>query len=166
LSTAAYQNNMREAWGRVLVTLGEKNTTEVETELGKSTRSIYFTEAFRERYFETGIAEQKIVSTAICGLIGHRYTNEAYTTTKGAITLLSKSITVRYANDDIRCNSVHPSTVDTPSVRTVLQDSKRQAERQGEVPLGQLIKATDVANAVVFLASEEAAFINGYLFPG
>jgi NAD(P)-dependent dehydrogenase (short-subunit alcohol dehydrogenase family) len=103
--------------------------------------------------------------SSICGLIGHRYTNEAYTMTKGAITLLSKTVAVRYAGENIRCNSVHPSTVDTPSVRAVLQDSGRKAERLQEVPLGRLATVADVANAFVFLASEEAAFITGVAFP-
>jgi NAD(P)-dependent dehydrogenase (short-subunit alcohol dehydrogenase family) len=103
--------------------------------------------------------------SSICGLIGHKYTNEAYTTTKGAMTLLTKSIATRYAKDNIRCNSVHPSTVDTPLVQAVLQDPDRRAERFGEIPLGRLATAADVANAFVFLASDEASFINGAAFP-
>jgi NAD(P)-dependent dehydrogenase (short-subunit alcohol dehydrogenase family) len=103
--------------------------------------------------------------SSICGLIGHKYTNEAYTTTKGALTLLSKSIATRYAKDNIRCNSVHPSTVDTPLVKAVLQDPARRAERFGEIPLGRLATTADVANAFVFLASDEASFINGVAFP-
>jgi NAD(P)-dependent dehydrogenase (short-subunit alcohol dehydrogenase family) len=103
--------------------------------------------------------------SSICGLVGHKFTNEAYTTTKGAITLLTRSIASRYAEDNIRCNSVHPSTVDTPFVQAVLQDPERRAERFGEIPLGRLATAADVANAFVFLASDEAAFINGVAFP-
>ncbi len=102
---------------------------------------------------------------SICGLVGHKYTNEAYTTTKGAVTLLTKSIAVRYAKDGIRCNSVHPSTVETALVQEMLKDPARRAERIGEVPLGRLATATDVANAFVFLASDEASFINGAAFP-
>ena len=66
MSTATYQKNMREAWGRALVALGGKNANVValEADLGKSTRSVYFKEAFPERYFEMGIAEQNMVSTA------------------------------------------------------------------------------------------------------
>jgi transketolase len=66
MSIAAFQNNMREAWGRALVALGERNPNVValEADLGKSTRSIYFKEAFPERYFEMGIAEQNMISTA------------------------------------------------------------------------------------------------------
>jgi len=103
--------------------------------------------------------------SSVCGLVGHKYTNEAYTTTKGALTLLTKSVATRYAKDNIRCNSVHPSTVDTPLVQAVLQDPARRAERFGEVPLGRLATAADVAGAFVFLASDEASFINGAAFP-
>jgi NAD(P)-dependent dehydrogenase (short-subunit alcohol dehydrogenase family) len=103
--------------------------------------------------------------SSICGLLGHRYTNEAYTTTKGAVTLLTKSVATRYAKDNIRCNSVHPSTVDTPMLQAVLTDPERRAERFNEIPLGRLASVADVANAFVFLASDEAAFINGAAFP-
>jgi NAD(P)-dependent dehydrogenase (short-subunit alcohol dehydrogenase family) len=103
--------------------------------------------------------------SSICGLVGHKYTNETYTTTKGAITLLSKSIASRYAKDNIRCNSVHPSTVDTPLAQAVLKDPERRAERFGEIPLGRIATTADVANAFVFLASDEASFINGVAFP-
>jgi len=103
--------------------------------------------------------------SSICGLVGHKYTNEAYTATKGALTLLTKSIATRYAKDNIRCNSVHPSTVDTPLVQAVLKDPPRRAERFGEIPLGRIATTADVASAFVFLASDEASFINGAVFP-
>lgn len=103
--------------------------------------------------------------SSICGLVGHKYTNEAYTTTKGAVTLLTKSVASRYAKDNIRCNSVHPSTVDTPMLRAVLTDPGKRAERFNEIPLGRLATAADVANAFVYLASDEAAFINGVALP-
>ncbi len=103
--------------------------------------------------------------SSVCGLIGHRYTNETYTTTKGALTLLTKSVAVRYAKDNIRCNSIHPSTVDTALVQTMLKDPERRAERLGEVPLGRLATIADVAHAALYLASDEAAFLNGVALP-
>ena len=103
--------------------------------------------------------------SSVCGLIGHRYTPEAYTVTKGAVTLLTKTIAVRFGKENIRCNSLHPSTVDTPLTRGLLSDPEKRAERIGEVPLGRLASMQDVANAAVFLASDEAAFINGIAFP-
>ncbi|MCR5006752.1 MAG: SDR family oxidoreductase [Clostridiales bacterium] len=106
-----------------------------------------------------------INTSSVCGLIGHKYTPEAYTASKGAVTMLTKAIASRYAKDGIRCNSIHPSTVDTPFVQVLFQDPARKAERLGEVPLGRLATAADVANAVLYLASEEASFINGVALP-
>jgi NAD(P)-dependent dehydrogenase (short-subunit alcohol dehydrogenase family) len=103
--------------------------------------------------------------SSVCGLVGHRYTTEAYTVTKGAITLLTKTIAVRYAKDNIRCNSLHPSTVNTPLVQELFKDPERKKERLGEVPLGRLAGEADVANAALFLASGEAAFLNGVALP-
>jgi NAD(P)-dependent dehydrogenase (short-subunit alcohol dehydrogenase family) len=102
--------------------------------------------------------------SSICGLVGHKFTNETYTTTKGALTMLTKSVAVRYAKDNIRCNSVHPSTVETAFVQTMFKDPERKAERLGEIPLGRLASTADVANALVYLASDDAAFINGVAF--
>jgi NAD(P)-dependent dehydrogenase (short-subunit alcohol dehydrogenase family) len=102
---------------------------------------------------------------SIAGLVGHKFTNETYTTSKGAVTLLTKSVAVRHARDNIRCNSIHPCTVDTPMVRELFKDPEKQKERLDEVPLGRLATARDVANAALFLASDEASFITGAALP-
>jgi NAD(P)-dependent dehydrogenase (short-subunit alcohol dehydrogenase family) len=106
-----------------------------------------------------------INTSSVCGLIGHRYTPEAYSATKGAVTILTKSIASRYAKDGIRCNSIHPSTVDTPLVQKMFADPVKKQQRLEEVPLGRLATSLDVANAVLFLASEESSFINGVSLP-
>jgi NAD(P)-dependent dehydrogenase (short-subunit alcohol dehydrogenase family) len=97
--------------------------------------------------------------------VGHKFTTEAYTITKGALTLMTKSVGVRYAKDNIRCNSIHPSTVYTPLVEEMFKDPQKKAERYGEIPLGRLAVAEDVANAALYLASDEAAFLNGVSLP-
>ena len=106
-----------------------------------------------------------INTSSVCGLIGHMFTPEAYTATKGAITMLTKAIASRYGKYNIRANTIHPSTVDTPLIHEKLQDPAFAAERLGEVPLGRLATEQDVANAVLYLASEEASFINGVSLP-
>lgn len=106
-----------------------------------------------------------ITMSSVCGLVGHRFTPEAYTMVKGGLTLLTRSVAVRYAKENIRCNAVHPSTVETALVREVLKDSEQRAERLGEVPLGRLATVGDVAAACVYLASDEAAFLNGISLP-
>ena len=103
-----------------------------------------------------------INTSSVCGLIGHLYSGFSYIASKGAVTLFTKAVAARYGKYNIRCNSVHPSTVDTPMVHErLVSDPEFAAQRVGEVPLGHLCTADDVANAFLFLASEEASFING-----
>ena len=106
-----------------------------------------------------------INTSSICGLIGHMNTPEAYTATKGAITLLTKSVAARYGKDNIRCNSIHPATIDTPFVAAVMADPVKKQARIDEIPLGRLTTVDDVANAVLYLSSEEASFLTGVNLP-
>ncbi len=103
--------------------------------------------------------------SSICGLVGHKYTTEAYTTTKGAITMLTKSVAVRYASDNIRCNSIHPSTVDTPLIHELFKDPEKKKQRFDEIPLGRLADADEVAFAAVYLACDRNSFMNGVQLP-
>ena len=103
--------------------------------------------------------------SSIAGLVGHRFSNEIYAASKGAITLLTKSVAVRHARDNIRCNSIHPCTVDTPMVQDLFKDPEKKRERLDEIPLGRFASTKDVANAALFLASDEASFITGVALP-
>jgi NAD(P)-dependent dehydrogenase (short-subunit alcohol dehydrogenase family) len=103
--------------------------------------------------------------SSVSGLIGHAFTTEAYTMTKGAVNQLTKAIAVRYAKDNIRCNCICPSTVNTPLVQELFKDPVKKQERLSEVPLGRLATEADVANAALFLASDEASFLNGIALP-
>ena len=99
--------------------------------------------------------------SSIAGLIGHRYTPIPYIATKGAVTLMTKGVAVQCAPFRVRVNSVHPSTVETELVAEMLKDPEKRAQRLNEIPMGRLATVEDVARAVLFLASSDAAFLTG-----
>jgi len=95
----------------------------------------------------------------------------AYNAAKGAVRLLTKSIALSCAEKGyaIRCNSVHPSYVDTPLVRAMI-DSAPDPVRLRSVmnrvsPLNRMAQPAEVAAVVVFLAGDGATFINGAEIP-
>lgn len=104
--------------------------------------------------------------SSVAGLIGVADA-AAYCSSKGAVRLLSKSVALHCARAgyNIRCNSVHPSFIDTPMVDAVVGAAKDQAKMRAMVehaaPLGRIGQVDDVANLVVFLASDESKFITG-----
>lgn len=103
--------------------------------------------------------------SSVAGLVGHRFTNLAYITSKGAVTLLTKGAAVKYAADNIRVNSIHPCTVGTEMTRNISENTQLMRERTDEVPMGRFASVTDVAYAALYFASEEAAFITGVNLP-
>jgi NAD(P)-dependent dehydrogenase (short-subunit alcohol dehydrogenase family) len=103
--------------------------------------------------------------SSVCGLIGHKFTPEAYTTAKGALTTLTKAIASRYGEFNVRCNSINPSTANTAMVQQMLKDPVWKEQRLGEVPLGRMASMQDIAEAALYLASDEASFINGVTLP-
>ena len=98
--------------------------------------------------------------SSVAGLIGN-FMSSAYTASKGAVRLFTKSTAIQYAADGIRANSVHPGTIETDMTAPVLADADYRQDRINRTPLGRLGTAADVAYGVLFLASDEASFMTG-----
>ncbi|HTZ41713.1 MAG TPA: SDR family NAD(P)-dependent oxidoreductase [Candidatus Omnitrophota bacterium] len=84
----------------------------------------------------------------------------AYCAAKGGVKALTKSLAVEFANKGIRVNSIHPGAVDTHQIAS-LKDKKLMKYTLSKIPLGRIGKPADIANAVVFLASDAASYITG-----
>jgi len=97
--------------------------------------------------------------SSVAGLIGRKGSPYSYTSSKGALRILSKGIAVDYAEDKIRCNTIIPGPVDTVMVREI--DPKIMEQRLSEIPLGRYATTEDVAFATLFLASDESAWMTG-----
>jgi 3-oxoacyl-[acyl-carrier protein] reductase len=86
-----------------------------------------------------------------------------YNASKGAAIVFTKSMAVEYAPDNIRVNAVCPVAGETPLLAEFMggDTPELRAAFTASVPLGRLSQPRDIANAVAFLASDEAAFITG-----
>ena len=90
----------------------------------------------------------------------------AYVTAKTAVIGLTRSVAVDAAAFAIRCNAVAPGFIDTDMTRAILEkDPARRAKIEGRIPGGAFGQPEDVANAVFFLASGQAAHVNGVVLP-
>jgi NAD(P)-dependent dehydrogenase (short-subunit alcohol dehydrogenase family) len=100
-----------------------------------------------------------ISSTA--GLVGNPYGSPSYTATKGAVRLFTKSTALQHAQDNIRCNSVHPGPIDTAMLDQAMGPASERQERLARVPLGHAGRPEDIAYGVIYLASDESSFVTG-----
>lgn len=111
-------------------------------------------------------ASGAIVNVAsLAGMIGSPR-QAAYSLSKGGVLNFTRAVAAEVGGHGVRANAVCPGVVDTPLVRSDFGaggDWERVSERIAEHnPLGRLGRPTDVANCVVFLASDEAAFVTGH----
>ncbi len=102
-----------------------------------------------------------IVNTSsVVGLVGVR-NRAAYATSKGAVITLTKNMALDYAAEGIRVNAVCPGFVRTGLTAGLFADAERGQAIEDMHPLGRLASPEDIARAVLFLASDDAAMITG-----
>ena len=85
----------------------------------------------------------------------------AYSPTKAAVIMLTKQAAVQWGENNVRCNSVSPGLLLTDINKAFYEKPGVYESRVGAIPLGKLGEVEDIANAVFFLASPEASYING-----
>lgn len=106
-----------------------------------------------------------IVNTASIGGVCPRPGVTAYNASKGAVITMTKGLAAELAPMKIRVNAVNPVAADTPFMKTALGVDKLPEEIKGMlaagIPLGRLTEPSDVAAAVTFLASDDAAYLTG-----
>ncbi len=95
------------------------------------------------------------------GLVGMDDSSPQYTASKGAVRLLTKTTALQYAREGIRCNSVHPGPILTPMTEQRRADPVVYQRMLSRIPMGRYGTADEVALAVLYLASDESAFVTG-----
>jgi cyclopentanol dehydrogenase len=95
------------------------------------------------------------------GLVGTDNSSPQYQASKGAVRLLTKTTAIQYARDGIRANSVHPGPIVTPMTERGRADPERYRLMLSRIPLGRYGEPDEVAYGVLYLASDESAFVTG-----
>ncbi|CAI8031182.1 Cyclopentanol dehydrogenase [Geodia barretti] len=85
----------------------------------------------------------------------------AYAASKGSVRLLTKSTAVQYGREGIRCNSVHPGFIETAMTELRLSVPGAREQAIAETPIRRIGTVDDIANGVLFLASDESSFMTG-----
>src|SRR5690349_18928789 len=113
--------------------------------------------------------EQKrgsIINTAsFVAVMGAATSQISYTASKGGVLSMSRELGVQFAREGVRVNALCPGPVNTPLLQELFaKDPERAARRLVHIPTGRFAEPEEIANAVVFLASDESSFITASEF--
>lgn len=121
-----------------------------------------------DNYEKNGVPASIVNMASIAGSIKGLPNRFVYGTTKAAVIGLTKAVAADFVTRGIRCNGIAPGTVDTPSLQDRINAFPDPAEARrmfiARQPMGRLAKPEEIAPLVVFLASDEAAFVTGNIY--
>jgi 2-keto-3-deoxy-L-fuconate dehydrogenase len=121
-----------------------------------------------ERFEKTGEWSSIINMASIAGSIKGLPNRFVYGASKAAVIGLTKAVAADYVQKGVRCNAIAPGTVDTPSLhdRINAYDDPVAARKMfiARQPMGRLATPEEIAPLIVFLASDEAAFVTGNVY--
>jgi len=103
--------------------------------------------------------------SSISGVVGQSFVHMGYNAAKGAVRSMTKAAAVQYAKDGIRVNSVHPGLMPPMRTSVLSADPSVRAGMLSAIPMGREGRIEEVANANLFLASDEASYITGAELP-
>jgi NAD(P)-dependent dehydrogenase (short-subunit alcohol dehydrogenase family) len=107
-----------------------------------------------------------VINTAsFVAVLGSATSQISYTASKGGVLALSRELGVEFGSRGVRVNALCPGPVDTPLLRELYAaDPVQAARRMVHVPMGRFAHAHEIANAVLFLASDESSYVNATQF--
>jgi NAD(P)-dependent dehydrogenase (short-subunit alcohol dehydrogenase family) len=105
-----------------------------------------------------------INTSSLVALMGAAVSQCAYTASKGAVLSLTREIAVEFARRNVRANALCPGPLNTPLIAGLFKNEQAKQRRLVHIPVGRLGESTEIANAALFLASDESSFVNGAQF--
>ncbi|MFT4956605.1 MAG: L-rhamnose 1-dehydrogenase [Brevundimonas sp.] len=120
----------------------------------------FMTQAAANQMVKQGDGGAIVAISSISALVGGEFQTH-YTPTKAGVHSLMQSCAIALGKHGIRCNSVLPGTILTDINKDDLADPEKRKYMEGRIPLGRLGQPEDIGGAVVFLASDMAAYVTG-----
>jgi NAD(P)-dependent dehydrogenase (short-subunit alcohol dehydrogenase family) len=144
--------------------LHELEEAEYDRLMAINVKAIYFSIRYGLTHLKKNARSYVVNVGSISSFVG-QFGTPAYTTSKGAVLMLTKSIALDYAADGVRCNCVCPGITDTPMLREHLNKTADPeatlAARLRRVPTGMALTPDDIAKAVLYLSCEDSAGVTG-----
>ena len=94
-------------------------------------------------------------------IVGAATPQIAYTASKGGVLAMTREIAVEFARKGVRANSLCPGPIETPLLQELLADPARRQRRLVHIPMGRFGQAEEIANAALFLGSDESSYMTG-----
>jgi len=98
---------------------------------------------------------------SVSALCGFTLAQDSYTSSKGALISLTRSLAIQFARQKIRCNIIHPGIIETPMQAPYLQDPAKRRSFEEGIPLGRIAQPREIAYVALFLASDESSYVTG-----
>jgi NAD(P)-dependent dehydrogenase (short-subunit alcohol dehydrogenase family) len=173
-SVSAYYAGVAERFGGVHVLVnnagvlmaGDVSVVETELAVWQRVLDINLTGVFLccKRgipYLLAGGGGSVVNMASISGLIGSATSQIGYAASKGGVIALTRDVAIEFARRGVRANAVCPGPVETPLVQQLYTDEETWERRRIHIPGGRLGRPREVADVVLFLASDESSFVNG-----
>jgi NAD(P)-dependent dehydrogenase (short-subunit alcohol dehydrogenase family) len=107
-----------------------------------------------------------VINTAsFVAVMGAATSQISYTASKGGVLAMTRELGVQFARQGVRVNALCPGPVSTPLLQELFaKDPEKAARRLVHLPMGRFAEATEIANAVLFLASDESSYVTASTF--
>ena len=148
----------------------DASVLETETEVWDrvqdvNVRSVFFCCKHGIPHLIAGGGGSVINTASFVAVVGSATSQISYTASKGGVLALSRELGVEFARRGVRVNALCPGPVNTPLLQELFaKDPVAAARRLVHVPMGRFAEVREIANAVVFLASDESSYVNASTF--
>ena len=98
---------------------------------------------------------------SVSALAGFTVAQDSYTSAKGALIALTRSLAIQFARQNVRCNIIHPGIIDTPMQKPYLNNAAKRRSFEESIPLGRIAHPREIAQVALFLASDDSSYVTG-----